>query len=226
MSALRVAKTNAIKIEKAKWCGLGATLVPRKLAEEIEIDEDLTFSEDRFFGFISWLKGYPVLVLKVGNEHPCIDINLSKGDNYNIYIRMGIKDYLRGLTKKVVWHDIWPCYEDTLAHTLRRFIGSLAFRKYSFHVALDLSSIALTVYTLHSYLGVPLGYALAMLIGSMLLKFKKGIDVVSSLKAFFKFNVFSIAALATFLPLYFKYRELLSKAFNAYKEFEYPFNSH
>jgi len=210
-------KKSGLNYRKSKWCGLGATLLPRKLVELVELNPNLSFAEDRQFGFLCWKHKFPILWVTYGKDLLSLDVNLQRGKLSNIYLGMGIREYLRGISDKILWSEIWQWYEGSFIRTLRNFLFSPYSRakRHAFHIIID----ALIAYSLLSLPSSPLlSLSIFMMIISTLLGWglKKGLRISEIPKQFIKFNIYSLTTLLLFIPSYIKHRGLLQEAYKVY----------
>jgi glycosyltransferase involved in cell wall biosynthesis len=204
-SKARSIGTGDLMFSKIKWGGLGATLIPRGLAEKLEFDPDLSFAEDRQLGLIAWTERYPVIRISERRDSPAYDVNLDEPES-NIYMRMPLREYLRGLSKKIFIYEVWHNFEGNLPRTLKKFLASKQFKSYAFHALYDLIAATLLAYTAFAALNPqPATYPVlaAWVAGVPLLWARRGkhrmMPLAGSLKNFAKFNIFSISALALFI---------------------------
>jgi len=195
-------------VEKAKWCGLGATLIPSKLAEKVELDPSLSFAEDRQFGFLAWKHGYPVVLLK---GVLALDVNI-KGKKGDIYIKMPVREYWRGITKKILWQNVWNYFQGSLIPTLKSFLsGYYTKKRHIPHAIVDALAICLLLS------GVPFILILAGAAGALLWwGLRKGMSITEIPRQFIKFNFYALAVLALFIPLYIKHYKELHEVYLAY----------
>jgi len=191
---------------KAHWCPLGATLIPRKLAEILEFDEDLSFAEDRYFGYMSWRCGYPIKVVE-SSPLPATDINLGTG---SIYISMPLREYLRGLHKKILWDRVWLYFDPKTMRYLNNLVKKARLHRYLPYLALDIVSIALPI--ARGIEGLALSIALFTLYTAFLAKAKK-IGFLKALENMIKFNIYGVSSLLLSFPLYLRHRKEFKNIF-------------
>ncbi len=76
---------------------MGLTAVSLEVAKKVRFNENLTFAEDRRFGFDVWNCGGRVLEV-TGHEPFGFDLNIKR--KTSLYSKMSIRDYLRGVRDK------------------------------------------------------------------------------------------------------------------------------
>jgi glycosyltransferase involved in cell wall biosynthesis len=204
----RVLWLEDVHVSKARWCTLDATLIPRKVAEKIEFDPDMTFADDAKFGFDLWRHGYKVYVVD-SYDKPVADVNLARGKRYNLYLRLSIADYLRGLRKKVLYRYIWSVYDpDSLLITYLRFLEGDGRRM--------LPYVAMDLLLLLSLFLDPVLFAL-LVIAALLLAarwcLRKGVSIREAPIQLAKFNIYSVASVMLFPILYILHKRELDEAY-------------
>ena len=121
-----------------RWCGMGLTLIPRRIAEQVRFDEDMTFAEDRYYGYLVWKSGYKVY--SVNADKPlAYDVNLPKRSD--IYVNMSIGDYFRGLYKKA-FMVAYTYYDGSILKTMAKLLKDVAGKRILFHSLIMLVLIA------------------------------------------------------------------------------------
>jgi len=202
---------DSVDVEKTKWCGLGATLIPSKLAEKVELDPSLSFAEDCQFGFLAWKHRYPVVLLK---DMPTFDVNI-KGKKGDIHIKMPVREYWRGITKKILWQNVWNYFQGSFISTLKSFLSADYTKKRHIpHAIVDALAICLLLS------GVPFILILVGIAGTMLWwGLRKGMRIIEIPKQFIKFNFYALAVLALFIPLYIKHHRELQEVYEMYKKY-------
>jgi len=172
------------------WCGMGLTLIPAEIARKVSFDEDLTFKEDVMYGLKTWDVGYGVL--KLNYEEPvAYDLNLIRKSD--IYVRMGLKDYFRGFSKKALTYAYTTMTKPGRGGVISIFKD---FRYLSYVIrTFSLTLLSLSLYYLFKA-DLALGFLMFIPAFSMLtLYFSKVLvkspDVLTAMKSFVKFTLFS-----------------------------------
>jgi len=129
----RVAKLSGsstiLSARAVPWCSMGLTLIPKCIVEQVKFDEDMTFAEDRYYGYLVRKSGYKVY--SVNADKPlAYDVNLPKRSD--IYVNMSIRDYLRGLYKKA-FTMAYMYYDGNVLKTMAKLLKDVAGKRILFH---------------------------------------------------------------------------------------------
>lgn len=208
----RAVREEDVIVRKTKWCSLGAALVPRRVAEKIELDTRLNFSEDREFGFKIWLSGYKILELTTRSGEPlAVDVNLC-GEISSIYLRLSVREYLSNLSVKILFGDVWHCYSGNFMKTLVAFLRSEHARRYLLHISLDVALVGCLVFAPWLLPVVLAGPAFLLARWCR----RRGVRLRDVPRQILKFNLYSLGAVVLFPWLYLKHRRVLDKAYRNY----------
>lgn len=196
-----------VKIEAVRWCGMGLTLIPAKIAQHVLFDEDLTFAEDRIYGFATWMNGYRIYLLK--SDKPfAYDVNLPKLSN--IYARMSFSEYLRGIWKKVLAFA-YTYYTGSTLHTLLKFLNDVPGKRMLFHMINTLMLVAglASILILHAMWGwIFIVAYLALNLPHLIKQYVLHCESVGqAFKNLLKYQVFSICVLSLMPLIIFKNRQ-------------------
>ena len=115
-------------------CAMGLTLIPIAIARRVRFDEDMTFNEDCSYGYSAWKSGYKVYLANT-NSPIAYDVNLPK--HSDIYARMSVRDYLRGLRKKVLMRA-YTYYDGSVLKTMTKFLKDVAGKRMLLHFLITL----------------------------------------------------------------------------------------
>jgi len=211
------------RLRQVRWCGLGATLIPASLLRGFKFTPSLYFREDRELGLYAWAKGYPVILVKaVTNNgvitYPAYDLNLRKGKESNLYLRLGLREYLSGLSRRVLVHDVWTHYKDSFIKSFLSFIRES--RSYPKYLAVDLLIVASIMYSYFSnnYIYF-VALLLALLGGAAVYARRRGIEFLDALRQLTKFNLAALGSYALYIPSYISNKDLLEKAYKNFTEY-------
>ena len=217
------------RLRRVRWCGLGATLIPAGLLHGFRFTPSLYFREDRELGLYAWANGHPVILVRAVIDdgkaaYPAYDLNLRKGKESNLYLRLGLREYLSGLPRRVLIHDVWTYYRGSFIKSFLSFVRES--RSYPKYLAVDLLIMAGAMYSFFSnsyiYLVVLL---LSLLGGAAIYAERKGIGFFDALKQLTKFNLSALGSYALYTLSYISNKDLLEKAYkNFIKYKEVPEN--
>lgn len=204
-----------IKAKPVPWCEMSLTLIPAEIANRIKFDSDMTFSEDRLFGYHVWKNEYKVY--SISSDKPlAYDINIIKRSD--IYVRMSIREYFRGLYKKALV-IAYTYYSGSFFKTSLNFLKSTVGKRMLFHV---LNSFTLLVGLLLLLTNITINFGL-ILIGmhgvlSLLyivkLRLTKCESWLNALANLIKFTLFSQYTTLLIPIIVFKHKNEFNKLFN------------
>ncbi len=99
--------SRCIKLVPVPWTVTGLMIIPRKVLARVRFVERMNFRDDTIFGFVTWLKGVPIYMLKAdGKCFTAIDVSI--GRELDVYTRLGVSEYLSSIGKKVL-SDVYRC---------------------------------------------------------------------------------------------------------------------
>ncbi|RLE36909.1 hypothetical protein DRJ17_07645 [Candidatus Woesearchaeota archaeon] len=210
-----------VKVNAIPWCAMGLTLIHAEVARCVKFDEDMTFAEDKFYGYNVWRKGYKIFLVSA-NIDLAYDVNLPKrGD---IYARMSVRDYLRGLYKKA-FATTFTFYRGSLFKTMYTFLASRSGLRMLFHVT-KILALVLGLVMLTNPVSWPLGLAFTMLyatISSLYISRLRLIKCRSIWHAVFsslKFKLYSIYMLPLVPLIYLRHKNEFSRIFHRIEDFK------
>ena len=187
-------KNQGFNFRPVAWCGLGFTLIPRQ-AITFRFDDDMTFREDRYFGFEIWKRGFSIYELI--NEDLAFDVNI--GHSSNLYFSMSLKSYLRGIRKKVAM-DVYNIFDPFFPRFIKNFIiKDIRILYHAFYTVLAILSILIDMPVL-------LWVSFALILLYILRQFKKSRNPIKVLEAYVKFYIYSIILVALLIPTYLKHK--------------------
>ena len=201
------------------WSGMSLTLIPRCIAEQVRFDEDLTFAEDRYYGYLVWRSGYKVY--SVNADKPiAYDVNLPKYSD--IYARMGIREYLRGLYKKALM-IVYTYYGGGVLKTMIRLLRNIHGRRMLFHflsmLILAIGLVMLSTASLQLWgLAFTIPYMVADLSYLMRLWKVKCRNIHQALASLLKYRVYSLYVLLSMPIITLKHREQLNNLYRAIRD--------
>jgi len=180
-------KNQGFNFRPVAWCALGLTLIPRK-AMSVRFDEDMTFGEDTYFGFEIWKNGFSIYNLIT--EDLAFDVNI--GYSSDLYFFMSLKNYLRGIRKKVAMY-VYKIFDPFFLHFIKNFIKNIKILYHVFYTVLAILSILI---------GMPvlLWTSFALILLYILLQFRKSKNPVKILEAYIKFYIYSIILAVLLIP--------------------------
>ena len=205
------------RLRRVKWCGLGATLIPASLLHGFRFTPSLYFREDRELGLYAWANGYPVVLVRAVADdgkvaYPAYDLNLRKGKESNLYLRLGLREYLSGLSRRVLVHDVWTHYRGSFIKSFLSFVRES--RSYPKYLAIDLLILASIMYSYFSNNYIYWTILLLPLLGGAVVYAKrKGIGFLDALKQLTKFNLAALSSYILYTPSYISNKDLLEKAY-------------
>jgi len=201
------------------WSGMSLTLIPRCIAEQVRFDEDLTFAEDAYYGYLVWRGGYKVY--GVNADKPiAYDVNLPK--HTDIYIRMGVREYLRGLYKKALI-IVYTYYGGGVLKTMIRLLRNIRGRRMLFHflsmLILAIGLVMLFTASLQLWgLAFTILHMVADLSYLMRLWKVKCRNIHQALASLLKYRIYSLYALLSMPIITLKHREQLNKLHRAIRD--------
>ncbi|MEM1970636.1 MAG: glycosyltransferase, partial [Sulfolobales archaeon] len=90
-----------IRLKRSLAIGMGFTIIPKSIFEKIRFDEDIDFSEDKYYALKAFSEGFEVLTATDTIGY-VVDANIVRNAKSDIYWRMPFKRYLRAARKKAV----------------------------------------------------------------------------------------------------------------------------
>jgi len=187
-------ENSGYNIRAIAWSGLGFTLLPREAAT-IKFDVDMTFDEDTYICLELYRGGFKLYEVSIG-EDVAFDINVKAS---NIYFSMGLRNYLRGIRKKVAMY-VYENFDPLFLNFVKNFAANN--NKSLYHV----------FYTTLAILGIltnnqPLLLsAFILILFYILLQFRKSRSPKKILVAWLKFFTYSLILTLLLIPTYLKHR--------------------
>ncbi|MEM2278105.1 MAG: glycosyltransferase family A protein [Zestosphaera sp.] len=186
---------------------MGFTIIPKGLVMQQKFDEDLDTSEDFFYAFKAFSRGYTPLKSISPYTY---DLNL-KGEQGDIYWIASFKKYLRCMKKKAVARLIaWTedktlrlSRKEILKGVTRHLINTLLLATLFLLPVLVLVSMSLFIAALTARLSSILGYAIY--------KKLRGYEIFGSIRNRIKFELYSALLILNLPTAYREFTRSLSK---------------
>jgi len=141
-------------------CGMGHTLISKKVFDAVRFDPDLTIAEDLDFSVKSRMRGFKIIMDK---RIRVFDVNVIKKDYSDIHIDMPLKNAVRGIRKKAKAHVLAYSFKINLKGMLKFFLKN---KRYIFYLGYApmafLSALGIFYHSLYLSITLPV-YLLAFL---------------------------------------------------------------